>query len=434
MKRTGWNNLPTKAFCLLCLFQLPMYLSLCHGKVITVPGDHATIQAAIDASTDGDEIIVSPSTYAENINFGGKNIILRSTEPTNLSLVASTIIDGSSSDSVVIFSGTELTTCVLSGFTLRNGYADYGGGVLGNGTLATLQNNIILGNVANRGGGVFGCDGLIQNNNIEGNTAMDYGGGLCMCNGIIQNNIVSNNAVSGSVGVMHDFGGGGLCDCNGTIQNNSIFSNSVTGYVSLGGGLFSCTGTIQNNIISGNSAIGTYSTGGALSHCHGIIQNNIICGNLAAAGGGLCLCDGTIQNNTICMNSANSRGGGLYNSNGIIRNCILWQNAAPVNAQLDTCSTPSYSCIQDWNGGGVGNISLDPRLVDPATDNFHLQPTSPCIDAGCYIAGLTQDFDGDARPYDGTSEPRGDGSDFDIGADECMESLTAVRPTIWPLY
>jgi len=35
-----------------------------------------------------------------------------------------------------------------------------------------------------------------------------------------------------------------------------------------------------------------------------------------------------------------------------------------------------------------------------------------------YIADLTKDFEGDPRGYDGTPEPRGDGSDFDIGADE----------------
>lgn len=50
--------------------------------------------------------------------------------------------------------------------------------------------------------------------------------------------------------------------------------------------------------------------------------------------------------------------------------------------------------------------------------DYHLQSTSPCIDAGCYIEGLTQDFEGDPRPWNGTSEPRGDGSKFDIGADE----------------
>ena len=87
------------------------------------------IQGAIDAAQEGCEIIVSPGTYYENINFNGKNIILRSTDPTSPTLVASTIIDGRSSDTVVTFSGAESPECVLSGFTITNGAASFGGGI-----------------------------------------------------------------------------------------------------------------------------------------------------------------------------------------------------------------------------------------------------------------------------------------------------------------
>ena len=63
-------------------------------------------------------------------------------------------------------------------------------------------------------------------------------------------------------------------------------------------------------------------------------------------------------------------------------------------------------------------------MVDPANGDFHLLPASPCIDAGGHIEGLTEDFEGDARGYDGSAEPRGDGSDFDIGADEFIGAVT----------
>ena len=43
---------------------------------------------------------------------------------------------------------------------------------------------------------------------------------------------------------------------------------------------------------------------------------------------------------------------------------------------------------------------------------------SPCIDAGCNISVLLYDFEGDIRPYDGSAQTRGDGSNYDIGADE----------------
>jgi len=64
--------------------------------VIYVPADHSTIQAAINASENGDEIIVSPGTYFENLNFNGKAITLGSLFYTtqDTSYISQTIIDG----------------------------------------------------------------------------------------------------------------------------------------------------------------------------------------------------------------------------------------------------------------------------------------------------------------------------------------------------
>lgn len=64
------------------------------------------------------------------------------------------------------------------------------------------------------------------------------------------------------------------------------------------------------------------------------------------------------------------------------------------------------------------NITSDPKLLLPEYGEFHLKEDSPCIDAGRFIPELTEDFEGDERGYDGTAENRGDGSDYDIGADE----------------
>jgi hypothetical protein len=146
------------------------------------------------------------------------------------------------------------------------------------------------------------------------------------------------------------------------------------------------------------------------------------------------MCNGIIQNNTIWGNKStgsSSRGGGISSCWGTIQNCIIWGNSAYSNSQLDYSSDPLYCCIYHWTGEGTKNISINPQLVDPTNGNFHLKPTSPCIDAGEFISGLTKDFEGDNRPFNGTSELRGDGSDFDIGADEYVPSTTNVTSWIY---
>jgi hypothetical protein len=139
------------------------------------------IQTAIDKASNGDTVTVARGTYFENIQVRGENIILRSTDPLDPDVVAATIIDGSQAGSVVTFLGNEDDSCVLSGFTLRNGKCVYGGGILGGPaggarTHATIQNNNITGNwVSGPGGGLCQCSGTIENNTITANYAYDSG-------------------------------------------------------------------------------------------------------------------------------------------------------------------------------------------------------------------------------------------------------------------
>ena len=389
------------------------------SEVITVPGDHPTIQAAIDAAIYGDEIIVSLGSYIENISFKGKNIILRSTEPTNPSVVASTIIDGNQAGPVVTLFGIEPPSCILSGFTITNGNGSYltlygartgppyGGGIFGNGTVATIQYNIIMGNLAKSGAGLAGCHGTIQNNTIFDNLAEGpyggYGGGLYLCEGAIQNNLIMDNYATAS--------GGGLTMCDGIIQDNVIRNNTAD---QGGGGFIGCDGIIQNNTISGNSSGGH---GGGLYQCHGTIRNNLVCGNSTQGwGGGIYYSYGaTIQNNTVCHNSG-SYGGGLSRciyGDTVIRNCILWGNTCTRDgAQIYHSEPIYYSCIEGWTGGGLGNIRSDPQFVDPTGEDFHLKSragrwdaagetwvqddvTSPCIDRG----DTNSDWTGELWPH-----------------------------------
>src|SRR6266566_7027276 len=80
---------------------------LARAAVREVPGGYPAIQNAIDASTSGDGILVSPGVYNENINFRGKAITVSSTNPADLNVVLNTIIHAVGKRSVVTFANRE---------------------------------------------------------------------------------------------------------------------------------------------------------------------------------------------------------------------------------------------------------------------------------------------------------------------------------------
>jgi hypothetical protein len=398
-------------------------------RILRVPSNYPTVQAAINDANEGDTVLVSPGTYNENIRFLGVDIVVTSTDPADPMVVDATIINGRALNSVVTFQGTETGACLLTGFTVTNGLAAHGGGVEGNDTQAALIGNRITGNIAAgnpddlvpSGGGVSRVNGVIRGNRISGNTVSfttpsaaagrAAGAGLHACHGLIEGNDIQSN-VARSLGVNTSAVGAALAECAGTIRGNFIVGNRVSGPLTRGGGLYACGGTIEGNFLFGNESENIWD-------CDGVIQNNVIAGGVASTigggvGDGLSGCDGLVRNNTIHGNS----GTGVFNCNGIVCNCIIWENTL----QIGNSSTPDFSAIQDWPGGGTGNIADDPLLVAPASGDYHLADTSPCIDAGGAELDLPIDFEGDARPFDGTGEARGDGSDIDIGADEFVIS------------
>jgi parallel beta-helix repeat protein len=231
----------------------------------------------------------------------------------------------------------------------------------------------------------------------------------------------------------HAQDGGGMYNTNGASPtvSNCVFAGNSADY---GGGIRNSDSspTVTNCTFSGNTAW----MGGAMNNINSspVVTNCIFSGNSAEYGGGMYNTNNSSATVTNCVFSANTafRGGGMFNyqdaSPSITNNIIVSNNASDTGGGIYTSHTAS--AIIDYNdvwgntpdnyygcSAGANDISQDPLFVDAAAGDFHLQATSPCIDAGNSTAPSLPgtDFEGDPRVVDGN----GDGvAVVDMGVDE----------------
>lgn len=345
-----------------------MVMSVAHAATIYVPRDHSRIKDAILYALPGDEIVVSPGVYHEVISFLRQDIVVRSTFNGDWSVVKNTVIEGDMTANVIGFTDSETSHCVLRGFTIRNGI----GGIVGNGTHATIEYNIIEYNRS-----VHGQFGV-----------MASGGAIQRCNGLIQNNIFRYNQANY---------GGALADCQGTIQNNLFYQNIT---------IFG-TSKPQNPRSTPQQGAGV----------------------IDGAGGAMINCNGTIRNNTIVDNynvtPVGFTPGGLKDCKGSIVNNIIYHTTMTTTLEFDGNSSATY-CLFRTAHVGKGNVTGDPKFVDPARGDYHVKSDSPAIDAGKRFDDETADFDGHQRALKSNATTKGDGSGADIGAYENLPKPVAI--------
>ncbi len=419
------------------------------AATIHVPADQATIQAAINAASDGDTVLVAPGTYYENINFMGKAITVTSSGGPDV-----TRLDGGATATVVIFNSGEGRGSVLNGFTITNGNSYYnyqtlglidydGGGIYISSASPTVTNNVITQNIACGSGGGIAAENssaLIQantlSNNSQGGCSGGDGGGIYVAGGAVQiigNTITNNYWSSGDGGGMALNGAG-----DALIENNTITGNTATGIspASQGGGIYMINGSsalIIQNVITGNSAgQGGNDAGGQ----GGGISFLVPYGSVGP----------TLVNNTIADNQG-AGGSGIYAS-GFDAQAALYNNlivASPGQPALfcDGANSQAPAVVQSndaFSSGGNGfegacagmagtdgNLSADPVFLAAGSD-FHLQPGSPAIDAGDNSAPSlpSSDFDGNARVADGNQDGI---AVVDLGAYEFVPTSDTLSPS-----
>ena len=183
----------TKYLPLFLMFILSSVSYFANTLRVAVDGtqSYTTIQTAVNASANGDTVLVYPGRYIENVDYNGKNITIASLELITGNPVYrdSTIIDGNQNGSVVK-SLTAINNATLFGFTITNGtgvntyYLD-GVQVQGGGGIALMyteyiiiSNCYIYNNMAFEGGGIYAyysC-AYIKNLIIRDNFAVAGGG------------------------------------------------------------------------------------------------------------------------------------------------------------------------------------------------------------------------------------------------------------------
>lgn len=400
-----------------------------------VPAEYATIQQAIDASVNGDAVLVSAGTYLEKINLGGKHIAVKSVDGPE-----ATIIDATYLGSVVTIGAGATRDTLLEGFTITRGKNNSAAaGIAIRDSSPTIRNNIITGNLGGgSGNGIYAqnASALIVGNRIlanhnNGETSGGGGGGgiyvganpcsnppAANCGTEIRNNLIEGNTTDNFT-----YGGGILLFASGpakivanVIRNNRSFRN--------GGGIAiynSADALIENNLILGNTLTASDSKGGGVSwlvpsgNRGPFLINNTIVANASGIGSGV-YADGydvaarMINNLVIAVGGVSAvECGGLNDPfPPIIDSNDVVTDGGAVFAGLCAGSL-----------GTQGNISVAPMFV--AAGDYRLSPGSAGVDVGNNaFSTQTVDLLGAARIVDGDGVS---GAQIDVGAYETGDTI-----------
>ena len=268
---------------------------------------------------------------------------------------------------------------VWDGFTIQNGYAGAGAGAY------------------------LCCNSRFVNCNFLNNTSVGFGGAAYIITAYYNNATVkfTNCTFDGNHGSL----GGALCDMTGAHLLNCRFTNNSA--MTKGGAYYiydNKESKIVNTIFNHNSA-----------NLGGSIYNK---GKI------------TVANCDFIDNQAVENGGALYNETKYSKfyNSIFWRNTKNgVANQIYGTSIFKYCAIQggfagdniidlsDENDGSDGGVY--PRFENPEADNYILDRSSACVDAGDNSAsGVTgPDFLGNQRIVNNV---------IDLGAIECQYGLS----------
>ena len=340
------NGRPVAAGILVVLVGLPA-TSWAADRLVPSP-NYPTIQSAIDACNDGDVVILSVGSYTgdgnRDLDFDGKPIIVRGTDPNDPNAVAGTVIDcqGTEGDPHrgFTFTSGEDPNSVVTGLTIKNGYGPQetlgpltvsaGGAIYCSDASPTITGCIFVDNLADDYGGAVYCTRQDANfpwdvlllTDCDFNDNEGGAGGALYC----ETGWVTLDACSlaGNASLTH---GGAVCCLHGSIW-------------------------IGDCLLSGNTSLthggAVYSTGRVA------VADSTLCGNSSAAGGAICGANLIIRC-TIAGNTATSRGGAIYcdYSEPTIDCCTIANNVCDAERDPNHAAWEEDPNTGRWEGGGL---------------------------------------------------------------------------------
>ena len=369
------------------------------GATLNVPADFPSIQAAHDAASSGDTVLVAPGTYNGQITITkaitlASHFLLTGDE----SFIGTTILDGGGSFVIRIPAGAE-DRPTIQGFTIQNSE---------DGILPYAMFNLLNCLVRDTSDGVDyenGSGGLVQFCTFELNSddGIDLDDGVDI---VIADNIIRDNNDDGIEIRMQDFSGPTK---NIIITGNQIYGNGEDGiqlihYDVLTNRFFEITG----NFIYNNADAGIGMMDGAITNEDfraADIPETIY-----------------IFNNTFANNSHGITGG----DNTVVLNNIFVDHPAIAVKNVDANSELAFNLFfnngTDNSGSNVNvgsSVFADPLL----TASLELPPGSPAIDAGTafYVWQGTTVLDLPLSAYSGAAP--------DIGAfeNDCRNLLSFAQ-------
>jgi len=410
--------------------------------------DFTTLQAAIDdpGVLDGDYLRAADASYAENINFNGKNITVYAQVPGATSIIGGTMTN----TAVVTFNSGETSSAVLEGFIIDNQFRnsdDRGISIIN--SSPTIKNTSVTGNTpvgaTSGGAGIYIDNGspVIDTCQITQNTAVGQSGGGVYITGAAGGVIITNSDVSfneatttggiylSNVGIQTTVTGSTIRSNNSTggdggafyVNNSSLLINTsqiiTNTALASGGGIYiagaAADVSITDSTIGGSAANkNTSATAGAIyfsgpSTGSLSITNSDISYNEATNTGGIYLdnvsTETTVAGSTINYNNSTGNDGGafyLFNSLLRIANSSVDNNqvaAGSGGGAMNVLGTGSTVVIENNstlnnNGparfGGAIYMRQSTAAAPLSISDSTLDNNSSAMDGGAiYINGMT---------------------------------------------